>query len=202
MILRILFIFLFILVCSAVLFFIYGIFIPAIKGELKENKNPLFSDVELNYVASTDEHKVEVSDKRALVLCNPGRSFKENRLNYSGVQSCALFNSVYGSENDCAFGCIGFGDCAKACPQDAILIKDGIAQITKNCCGCGECIPKCPKNLIKLFDKKDLLNPIKLCNAPADCFTSCSKFNVSDKVEISEQKYFKFWKSCYKIVKH
>nr|WP_318661270.1 4Fe-4S dicluster domain-containing protein [uncultured Treponema sp.] len=200
MILQILFIFLFVILASFILYFIYGIFMPAIKLQTIENQDPLFSQVELNYIGNTDEKSVEVSDKIAFVLCNPERSFKKERLAYNGIQSCALFNSIYDTPNDCTFGCIGFGDCVKACPQEAILIKNGTAVITQNCCGCGECIAACPKNIIKLVEKKEIGSEIKLCAAKEDCLTTCDKCNSMSKIEIPEQKYFKFWKSCYKIL--
>lgn len=201
MILRILLIFLFIIVSSFVLYFIYGIFIPAIKSQIVEKTDPLFSDVELDYVGNMSEKKVNISDKVALVLCNPNRSFDTARLSYNGIKSCTLFHSIYETANDCAFGCIGFGDCVKKCPQQAIIIKNNTAIVTTNCCGCGECLSSCPKDLIKLYDKNILKenSEIKLCNASADCLSSCSMYNKVQKIEIPEQKNFKFWKSCYKI---
>ncbi|MBQ0002634.1 MAG: hypothetical protein KBT21_03770 [Treponema sp.] len=201
MIVRILLVFLFVIFTSFILYFIYGVFIPAIKSQTVENKDPLFSEVELNYVGNMSEKTITVSDKTAVVLCNPDRSFSNQRLSYNGIKSCALFHSIYETSNDCAFGCIGFGDCVKKCPQEAIIIKNSTAIITKNCCGCGECISSCPKDLIKLYERKALKenSEIKLCNASENCLTSCNKCQKLQKVEFPEQKNFKFWKSCYKI---
>lgn len=202
MILRILLVVLFILISSFVLYFIYGVFIPAVKSQTVESKDPLFSEVELNYVVNNSENKVSVSDKVAVILCNPERSFDKERLSYNGIKSCILFHSIYETPNDCKFGCIGFGDCINKCPQEAITIKNGTAIITKNCCGCGECLTSCPKGLIKLYDRKVFKDNAEFvfCNAGDNSLTSCSMCQKSQKVKIPEQKNFKFWKSCYKIL--
>ncbi|MBQ0162486.1 MAG: hypothetical protein KBS84_04905 [Treponema sp.] len=203
MILRILLVLLFIIVSSFILYFIYGSFIPALKSQTVENKDPLFSEVELNYVGNDSEKKVAVSDKMAVILCNPNRSFDKERLSYNGIKSCILFHSIYETPNDCKFGCIGFGDCINKCPQEAIIIKHGTAVITSNCCGCGECLSSCPKDLIKLYDRNIIKNntEFKLCNAGDNSLTSCSMCQKAQKIEIPEQKNFKFWKSCYRIFK-
>ena len=43
------------------------------------------------------------------------------------------------------------GDCAEACPQDAIYISKGIAMVyPPECIGCGICVRTCPNSLISL----------------------------------------------------
>lgn len=175
MIIRILFIFLFLILCGFILYFIYEIFIPAIKSQMLENQDSLFADVELNYVGNMEEPKIPVSDNRAIIKYEKKRDSKDNRLIYNGVKSCKLFSLIYDTPNDLSEVCIGFGDCAKVCPQEAILIESGIAKVTENCCGCGNCINVCPKKIIFLVPQEEI------------------------KEQIPEQKHFKFWKSCYKI---
>ena len=59
----------------------------------------------------------------------------------------------------CNFGCLGFGECVKACPFDAIHIVNGVAVVDREACkACGKCIAKCPHHLIELapYDQKNI----------------------------------------------
>ena len=59
---------------------------------------------------------------------------------YRGIESCAAAKLFYGGKGSCIFGCMGFGDCARACPQNAICMQDGIACVNHTACiGCGIC---------------------------------------------------------------
>lgn len=209
MILRILILFFIIALLAFILYFIFAIFAPAIKSQTVKNSNPLFSDCEINCENhSSNNKKVLVTDKKAFVLCNPTRVFKNERLDYNSVKSCKLFSSIYETATDCSYGCVGFGDCVKVCPQEAIVIKNNTAVVTSSCCGCGKCVVECPKGLIKLFSKEELSSisdgensyKLKLCSASSTCLTTCTRFNSENKMQISHTKDFKFWQTCYKIL--
>ena len=174
MILRIMFICLFLVLCGLILYFIYGVFIPAVKHQIIESQDPLFAEVELNYVGNS-EPEIKTTANRAVIEINSKISESDNRLEYNGIKSCSLFNSIYDTPNEYSNVCIGFGDCVKVCPQDAIRIENNVAVLTKNCCGCEKCLTVCPKQIIKMVPKESVEN------------------------SLSEQKYFKFWKSCYRI---
>ena len=50
--------------------------------------------------------------------------------------------------------CDQCGECAKACPQDAITLKAGAFRINaKQCDGCLECVKACPKDLMVVDDE-------------------------------------------------
>ena len=61
---------------------------------------------------------------------------------YYGVEDCSMMAFVpNGGPKKCNFGCLGFGECVKACPFDAIHIKNGVAVVDKEQCkACGKCI--------------------------------------------------------------
>jgi len=45
--------------------------------------------------------------------------------------------------------CIGCEVCIDSCPTNAIIMKDGVAEIVaSDCIDCGACIPTCPVNAI------------------------------------------------------
>ena len=57
-----------------------------------------------------------------------------------------------GGPKSCNYGCLGFGNCVKACPFDAIHVVDGVAVVDKDTCkACGKCVAACPKHLIELL---------------------------------------------------
>lgn len=80
---------------------------------------------------------------------------------YTGVEDCGMIAFVPGGgPRSCGYGCAGYGSCVKACPFDAIHIKDGIAVVDREACkACGKCVAACPKHLISLepYDAKHIV---------------------------------------------
>ncbi len=91
-------------------------------------------------------------DVVAFVGCNGNCEATSINALYEGVQSCSGAAMLYGGGKSCAYGCLGFGDCANVCPADAICTIDGIAHIdSSKCLGCGLCANVCPKKLISMI---------------------------------------------------
>ena len=66
--------------------------------------------------------------KVAFVKCK-GTCDKTNvKYNYYGITDCSMVTVAPGSgEKACAYGCMGYGSCVKACQFDAIHVVDGVA---------------------------------------------------------------------------
>ena len=77
---------------------------------------------------------------------------------YTGNSSCVMQSNTPGKgPKACTYGCLGGGDCVKACQFGAISIKNGIAVVNELLCtSCGMCAKACPRGIIELVpvDKK------------------------------------------------
>lgn len=105
----------------------------------------------------------DVIEKVAVVHCSGDCRFTQDRVEYSGIESCAAAKLIFSSKGECSYGCMGLGDCAKACPNNAVCIESGIARInTKQCVGCGLCVKACPNTVISLMD--DVERAVVACN--------------------------------------
>ncbi len=69
---------------------------------------------------------------------------------YEGVHDCLAATKVAGrGPTICKFGCLGYGNCVKACKYDAIHVEDGVAKVDpEKCVGCMQCAAACPRNII------------------------------------------------------
>lgn len=90
----------------------------------------------------------------AYVGCNGTceASKKDEKHLRDGFTSCKEAAASWEGENVCVFSCIGLGDCASACPNEAIVIKDGVAKVISSLCtGCGLCAKNCPHGTIRML---------------------------------------------------
>lgn len=95
---------------------------------------------------------LDVVEKVALVACRGDCNATYDKMDYYGIESCAAAKLLHGGSGVCTYGCIGLGDCANICPNDAICIENGIAHVnTRKCLGCGMCTKTCPNHLIRLI---------------------------------------------------
>lgn len=95
--------------------------------------------------------KKAVTKKIARIWCGGGKRAKD-KYAYQGVQTCAAANLFARGQKLCSFACLGFGDCVRACPFDAIHMgKDNIPVVDPlKCTACGKCVEACPKDIISL----------------------------------------------------
>ena len=91
--------------------------------------------------------------KVAIVKCGADCEIRKQVNIYNGVNSCAIEASLYQGESNCTYGCLGNGDCVRACPFDAMKIDDvhRLAHVDiEKCTGCGKCVAACPRQLCEL----------------------------------------------------
>lgn len=90
--------------------------------------------------------------KVAMVGCGGGSGKVQMRFVYEGIHHCTAANQLIGGPLACDYGCLGFGDCAEACPFDALYMSD--EKLPKvdpvKCTACGICVTTCPREIMKL----------------------------------------------------
>ncbi|MDD2972204.1 MAG: RnfABCDGE type electron transport complex subunit B [Lachnospiraceae bacterium] len=151
------------------------------KGEAPVNACPVGGDPVGAKVAEI--MGVDAGESRkmvAFVKCNGTCEMTTSQYEYSGVRDCKLVGFVPdGGPKSCNYGCLGYGNCVKVCPFDAIHIENGIAVVDKEKCkACGKCIAECPKHLIELipYDAKHVVQCSSADKGPVTmkaCQTGC-----------------------------
>ncbi len=85
-----------------------------------------------------------------VVRCQGGRDKVKVLFQYDGVATCQAANLTTGGPSACRYGCLGYGDCAAACPFDALRMgPEGLPVVDlEKCTRCGICVRTCPRNII------------------------------------------------------
>ncbi len=95
-----------------------------------------------------------VEQMTASLRCNGTCDNSGAQVAWQGKQTCAGNKMLFGGKNRCTYGCIGFGDCAEVCAQNAIDIYNGISHIDSDLCvGCTMCAKACPMGIIEMVPK-------------------------------------------------
>lgn len=143
----------------------------------------------LGVEASQEEKKV------ARLLCAGGINEAHNLASYKGgMSTCRGESVVVGGSKDCSWGCLGLGDCEKACDFEAISMSaNGLPVVDAALCtACGDCVDECPKNLFELMPVsqkliiqcKSLLEGDEAQNKCSVACTGCSRCVADSAPEV------------------
>ncbi len=96
-----------------------------------------------------------VVDRVVVMRCHGTTAYARDEAVYAGIETCSAASLVFGGPKACKNGCLGLGDCVRACPFGALSIGEGgIAEVDPEVCtGCGICVPVCPKDLFQLYPR-------------------------------------------------
>jgi electron transport complex protein RnfB len=102
--------------------------------------------------------------KHAVVLCQGTDKLVAKKFKYVGIKTCAAVAKFAAGDKACYYGCLGYGDCLRACKFGAIAIKDGIARVDRDkCTACLLCVKACPKKIIVMVPAKE--KRVVLCHS-------------------------------------
>jgi len=122
-----------------------------VKGDTTPDKcGPGGIDVAREVAAVMGIEIGEMTRHVAVVHCRAGDGVRRIRAAYQGPTSCRLAD-LLGGQTECAWGCLGLGECVDACPFDAIHMADGLPVVDPVACtGCGRCVAVCPRDIISI----------------------------------------------------
>jgi electron transport complex protein RnfB len=136
-------------------------------AELAPGKCTVADSGALEDIASLLGVGVDAEEKRiARLKCAGGRGNVRNLAQYEGMSSCRAAAVVDGGGLGCAWGCLGLGDCERACTFDAIRMNaDSLPSVEPApCTACGDCVDVCPQDLFVLVPASQKL--FVQCNSP------------------------------------
>ena len=126
-------------------------------------------------------------------LCNGGNRAAD-KYHYMGVSSCKAMAVVFGGKRVCTVGCIGLGDCIRACKFGAVKMGPAGHPVVNEelCVGCGACQHACPKDIIQVQTLSEQLMKFNQKHDPlAPCAQTCpAEINIPRYIQqIREGKY-------------
>lgn len=102
----------------------------------------------------------------ARLHCAGGKGFVKHQATYLGTATCGAAALVGAGERSCPWGCLGLGDCERACTFDAIRMNERNLPVVNpdRCTACGDCVEVCPFDLFTLEPLSQKL--IVQCRSP------------------------------------
>lgn len=125
----------------------------------------------------------------ATLMCQGDNTKAKLKADYHGVRTCRAASMVDAGPKGCPHGCIGFGDCTKVCPVNAITMGENDLPIIDEelCTGCGLCVKECPKFIIALTNKDNAVHvrckaTLKARDTRAVCSIGCIACKMCERV--------------------
>lgn len=116
----------------------------------------------------------------ARLRCAGGTAQAYQIAEYRGFESCRAASIVAGGGKGCPWGCLGLGDCMRACTFQAIHLNPHSLPVVDidHCTTCGDCVRACPRALFVIMPLNHRLfvqcrSPLLGEDARALCRVAC-----------------------------
>ncbi len=154
----------------------------AVLGEIAPGKCTVNTPEGIQAIAALLKVDAGSEEKRvARLACAGGSHVARHQARYAGLESCRAAALVSGGGKGCSWGCLGLGDCERACEFEAIEMDDhGLPVVSEALCtACGDCVEVCPKDLFSLHPVSHRLwiacrNLLNGDLAEAECEVACT----------------------------
>ncbi|OQX94793.1 hypothetical protein B6I21_08775 [candidate division KSB1 bacterium 4572_119] len=140
----------------------------------------------LGVEAATKEPKV------AVVQCRGDKENAPNRFIYDGVEDCSAAQLVMNGAKGCVYGCLGLGSCVRACPFDAMEMREnGLPFVFEDkCTACGICVTTCPRDIMALIPRSQKIflgcvSQDKAKNVKSVCKVGCTGCTLCSKEKVT-----------------
>ena len=184
------------------------------KGSLEGLNCPVGGAAVMSQVADLLGMTVSQSEPMvAVVRCNGSCEHRPRIAVYDGLPSCAAMNACSAGETGCGYGCLGCGDCVRACRFDAIKLnaETGLPEVDEEkCTACGACVKTCPRHIIELRKKGPKGRRVfvscvnkdkgavarKACTAACIGCSKCEKECKFGAITVSDNLSYIDWTKC------
>jgi Na+-translocating ferredoxin:NAD+ oxidoreductase RNF subunit RnfB len=125
-----------------------------VAGDKSPSQCTVSSQDAIESIAEYLQIDVGRQEKRiARLHCAGGRAAAHQIAEYEGFEGCRAAALVSGGGKGCAWGCLGLGDCERACTFGAIHMNDdGLPQVDPDrCTACPDCTEACPRDLFEVL---------------------------------------------------
>jgi Na+-translocating ferredoxin:NAD+ oxidoreductase RNF subunit RnfB len=129
-----------------------GLAAAIVEGEAEVFACPVGGEAVATAIANALGRDVQVAERMvARVLCSGNCQVTRDKFLYDGLKDCFAASQIFGGYKLCHYGCLGYGNCQRACPFGAIELVRGVAIVNEDLCkACGLCVKACPKKLIEM----------------------------------------------------
>jgi electron transport complex protein RnfB len=111
-------------------------------------------EVAIKVAELTGKEMTVMEDTIATVRCSRKEGHVPDKFEYIGFASCTAAHLTFGGPQACQYACIGLGECAEACPFDAMTMEKDFPVIDPELCtSCGICVNTCPKDVLEIVPR-------------------------------------------------